>query len=338
MIPETFTTHSHRQPQQAEAWRAWFEPVFDVTPLTSEASSFQASNTVWKLNDLVVSRLSAPAVRVQRTPTHIRRSPPDHWVLTYCQRGETVIRTRGGTLQGRPRVPFLWSLGEPSETIRTETERLQIFLSRDVFRDIAPVLDVARGAVLDTPLGRLLGDFMLSLEHRLQGLEVADMPRLTAAMRALIAACVAPSADRIANAKMQIDQGRLERVRQTVRAHLRSPRLGPDALCRAVAMSRSNLYRLLESEGGVMHYIQRQRLLEARALLTDSKNKRPVSAIAEELCFADASSFGRAFRAMFGHSASEARVAALAGLVLAGAPKGTTGEQRGNFADLLRGF
>ncbi|MBV8704493.1 MAG: hypothetical protein JO118_12375, partial [Acetobacteraceae bacterium] len=108
MIPETFTTHSHRQPQQADAWRAWFEPVFDVTPLTSETSSFPASNTVWKLNDLVVSRLSAPAVRVRRTPTHIRRSPPDHWVLTYCQRGETIIQTRGGTLQGRPRVPFLW--------------------------------------------------------------------------------------------------------------------------------------------------------------------------------------------------------------------------------------
>ena len=241
-------------------------------------------------------------------------------------------------MQGRPRVPFLWSLGEPSETIRTDTERLQIFLSRDVFRDIAPVLDVARGAVLDTPLGRLLGDFMLSLEHRLQGLEAADMPRLTAAMRALIAACVAPSADRVASAKIQIDQGRLERVRQTVRAHLRSPRLGPDTLCRAVAMSRSNLYRLLESEGGVTHYIQRQRLLEARALLTDAKNKRPISAIAEELCFADASSFGRAFRAMFGHSASEARAAALAGLVLAGAPKGATGEHRGNFADLLLGF
>ncbi|MBV8867875.1 MAG: hypothetical protein JOY65_00440, partial [Acetobacteraceae bacterium] len=154
-----------------------------MTPLTSETSGFPASNTVWKLNDFVLSRVAAPGVRVRRTPTHIRRSPPDHWVLTYCQRGETIIQTRGGTLQGRPRVPFLWSLGEPSETIRTDTERLQIFLSRDVFRDIAPVLDVARGAVLDTPLGRLLGDFMLSLEHRLQGLEAADMPRLTAAMR-----------------------------------------------------------------------------------------------------------------------------------------------------------
>ncbi len=327
-----------RQREQADAWKAWFEPVFDVIRLGSGADSFLARNTIWKLDDLAVSRVSAPEVRVQRTPAHIRRNPVDHWVLSYCQKGETIIRTSRGILRGHPGVPFLWSLAEPSETVRTETERLQIFLSRDVFRDIAPVLDAAHGSVLDSPLGRLLGDFMLSLEHRLQGLDLRDMPRLTAATRALIAACVAPSADRITNAQNQIDQGRLERVRQTVRTHLRSPSLGPDTLCRAVGMSRSNLYRLLEGEGGVTRYIQRQRLLEARETISDPKNKRSISAISDELCFADASSFGRAFRTMFGHSASEFRSAALAGLVLARRPESAIEIDETNFGAVLRGF
>lgn len=338
MVPETFTTHTLQQRDQADAWKTWFEPVFGVIPRKADDPSFPARNTVWKLDDLVVSRVSAPAVRVQRTPSQIRRNPVDHWVLTFCQKGETTIQTRRRTLHGPPGVPFLWSLAEPSETVRSDAERLQIFLSRDVFRDIAPVLDAARGAVLDTPLGRLLGDFMLSLEHRLQGLEISDMPRLTAAARALIAACVAPSADRIADAKTQMDQGRLERVRQTVRTHLRSYRLGPDMLCRAVGMSRSSLYRLLESEGGVARYVQRHRLLEARAILSDPANKRPISVIAEELCFADPSSFGRAFRSMFGHRASEFRSAALAGMVLPGIPGGTADQDERNFGALLSGF
>ena len=338
MSPETFTTQSMRRQDQQEAWREWFRPVFEVTCRDPGAVSFPARNTVWKLDNLVVSRVSAPAVRVRRTPIHIRRNPIDHWVLSYCQRGQMAIRTEGGTLQSRAGVPFLWSLAEVSEAERTDTERLQVFLSRDVFSDIAPVLDAARGAVLDTPLGRLLGDFMLSLEHRLQGLSITDMPRLTAATRALIAACVAPSADRMASAKSQIDHGRLERVRQTVRTHLRSPRLGPDTLCRAVGMSRSNLYRLLEAEGGVTRYIQRQRLLEARATLTDAKNRRSISTIAEELCFADASSFGRAFRTMFGHSASEVRSAAVAGLVLPGARERGGDPDESDFGAVLRGF
>lgn len=335
MVPETFSTQSVRGRDQQEAWREWFRPVFEVTPLDLGVTSFRASNTVWKLDHLVVSRVSAPGVRVRRTPTHLRRNPVDHWVLSYCQKGEMEIRTNRGTMRGRPGTPFLWSLGEASEAVRTDTDRLQLFLSRDVFRDIAPVLDAACGAVLDTPLGRLLGDFMLSLEHRLQGLALEDMPRLTAATRALIAACVAPSAERIAGVKEQLDRGRLERVRQTVRTHLHSSKLGPDTLCRAVGMSRSNLYRLLEAEGGIARYIQRQRLLEAQVTLSDPKNKRPISAIAEELCFADASSFGRAFRAMFGHSPSETRAAALSGVVLSGALKDGTMSREQTFGDLL---
>ena len=338
MMPETFTTLSMRRQDQHEAWRERFRSIFEVTPLDSDIGNFVANNTTWKLNDLLVSRVRAPAVRVRRTPTDIRRNPVDHWVLSYCQQGEMAIRTNRATLRARRGVPFLWSLGEASEAERTETDRLQLFLSRDVFRDIALVLDTARGAVLDTPLGRLLGDFLLSLEHRLQGLAVADMPRLTSATRALIAACVAPSAERIATAQNQIDLGRLERVRQTVRSHLRSPRLGPAVLCRAVGMSRSNLYRLLETEGGVARYIQRQRLLEAHTALSDPKNRRSISAIAEELCFADASSFGRAFRTMFGHSASDVRSAASVGLVLPGARENAAAPGGSDFGTLLRGF
>jgi AraC-like DNA-binding protein len=338
MTPETFTTSSMPQRHQYEAWREWFRPVFDVIPRDSGPNCFVASNVAWKLDDLVVSRVAAPAVRVHRTPTHIWRNPLDHWVLSYCHRGETAIKTKRGVLRSRPGTPFLWSLGEASETERTETERVQLFLSRDVFRDIAPVLDAACGTALDTPLGRLLGDFMLSLEHRLQGLTIADMPRLTAATRALIAACVAPSAERVGTAREQVDRGRLERVRQTVRTHLRSPRLGPNTLCRAVGMSRSSLYRLLEPEGGVNHYIQRRRLLEAHATLSDPAAKRTVSAIAEELCFSDPSSFGRSFRAMFGYSPGEVRSAAAAGLLLPGNRAQRVGEDTRNFGALLHGF
>jgi len=338
MTPETFTTLPLRRQDQHEAWREHFRPVFDVIPVDSGTGGFPASNITWKMDDLLVSRVRAPPVRVRRTPSDVRRNPVDHWVLSYCQRGEMTIRTSRGTLQARRGVPFMWSLGEASEAERTETDRLQLFLPRDVYRDIALVLDTARGAALDTPLGRLLGDFMLSLEHRLQGLAAADMPRLTAATRALIAACVAPSAERIATAQNQIDLGRLERVRQTVRSHLRSPKLGPAVLCRAVGMSRSNLYRLLETEGGVARYIQRQRLLEAHAALSDPKNRRPISAIADELCFADPSSFGRVFRTMFGHSARDVRAAASVGLVLAGASERAATPEGSDFGALLRGF
>jgi hypothetical protein len=54
---------------------------------------------------------------------------------------------------------------------------------------------------MDTPLGHLLGDYMLALERHLPAVTESDFPRLTNAVGAMIAAAVAPSAERIAVAK-----------------------------------------------------------------------------------------------------------------------------------------
>jgi len=85
-------------------------------------------------------------------------------------------------------------------------------------------------------------------------------------------------------------------------------------LCRELGMSRSSLYRLLECEGGVAQYIQRLRLLESLAQLSDPSNRKPIAVIADELGLIDPSSFSRAFRRQFGISPTDAREAAQAGL------------------------
>ena len=194
-------------------------------------------------------------------------------------------------------------------------DRLQLYLPRDSFREIASVLDAARGMVVNGPLGTLLAEFLELLERNLQQVDVMNHGRLRDAVASMIAACIAPSPDRIAAAKSQLDVGRLEKVRQAVRRELRSPSLGPALLCRVIGTSRSALYRLLESQGGVTRYIRRQRLLESHAALCDPVCDKSIAAIAEELCFTDASEFSRAFKREFGSSPSDARAAARAGLM-----------------------
>jgi AraC-like DNA-binding protein len=154
----------------------------------------------------------------------------------------------------------------------------------------------------------------------------------------MVAAAVAPSAERIAIADRQIDLGRKERVRQTVRRHLRTPTLTPATLSRVVGMSRSNLYRLFENTGGVARYIQRERLVEAHAVLSDPATARSIYAIAEDLCFADASSFSRAFKREFGLSPGEVRAAALAGLASPARTRSRVLSEQVEFGELLHGF
>jgi AraC-like DNA-binding protein len=213
-------------------------------------------------------------------------------------------------------------------------DRLQLLLSRDHFSGIAHFLEALKGMVLLGPQGNLLDDYMLVLERHLPSLTPDDVGRLPRAVEATLAACLGPSADRVATARRQIDFTLMERVRRIVRRNLRSPVLGPDKLCREAAMSRSQLYRVMESEGGVAHYIQRRRLSESFAILCDVSHNASISKIAEMLCFADASSFSRAFRQEFGVSPREVRTASLAGQA-PGAPKLAMVH---NFGDSLRGF
>jgi AraC-like DNA-binding protein len=103
-------------------------------------------------------------------------------------------------------------------------------------------------------------------------------------------------------------------------------------------MSRSNLYRLFEDTGGVARYIQRERLLEAHAVLTDPTKTQSISTMAEDLCFADASSFSRAFKREFGYSPGEVRSAVLAGLASPAMLLGGVPSQGDGLSALLRGF
>ena len=339
MTPDNFSTHSLIPRDQLEAWREWFEPVLDVLPKHATGDEFTAEMRMWKLGGLAMSRTIAPPANVVRAKGNLRRDPVDHWVISYCARGAHLAQTAGAELEVPARVPFLWSLGQEFLHERTHVDRVQFFLARDAFRDIAPLLDGALGSTLDTPLGRLLGDYMMALERRLSVVMEADLSRLTTAVGAMVAAAVSPSADRVAVASGQIDVGRKERVRQAVRRHLRTPMLGPTNLCRLVGMSRSNLYRLFEDTGGVARYIQRERLLEAHAVLTDPTTTESISAIAEDLCFADASSFSRTFKREFGHSPGEMRAATFAGLALSATPRGPVASSAGaDFSELLRGF
>ena len=185
MTPETFTTQSLAPKDRYEAWQDWFRPVIDVTRMLPTDDEFLAKNVVWKLGSLVMSRVAAPPVRVVRTKAHVRRDPTDHWVITYAERGAMVVRTGTDSFEVPAGVPYLWSLGEELECERTWVDRVQFFLSRDAFHDIAPLLDAARGSVLDKPLGRLLGDYMLALERRLPSLTPLDVPALTKGVQAM---------------------------------------------------------------------------------------------------------------------------------------------------------
>jgi len=335
MQSEEFSTHALPGSRQLEAWRAWYGSVFETSSLQSEAG-FSATNLTWKLNGVAFSRVSAPAISVTRTKALVRRDPVDHWAITVAKHSETSLEHRGRSLRVPAGMPFVLSLGEEMTNARAQDERVQLYLARDSFASVSVALDSVIATALTTQSGRLLADFMLLLDRNLPSLDEEDAKRLPGAIQGMIAACVAPSAARTADAGPLIRATLMERVRRAVTRNLRSPSLKTETLCREAATSRSQLYRLLEGEGGVSNYIQRRRLSESFSLLCDCANGLPVGRVAEMLCFADHSTFSRAFRREFGLSPSDVRAAASVGLAPVPLRNPASGFHIASFSDCLR--
>ena len=322
--------------QQLEAWRDWYAGSFEVASIDASDRGFAGKSEVWKFAGMALVSVSAPPLRAVRTKSLIRRDPTDHWVITIGKRGATDLMLEKDQTAVPAGVPFVLSLGEFSANQRNLDHRLQLNIARDKFSYFAPALDAARGQALNTPLGGMLSEYISLLERQLPGLTEADAQRLPQAVAGMVAACIATSMDSVTKAHEQISATLKEKARRCIRRNLRSPRLGASMLCRELGMSRSSLYRLLESEGGVQRYIQHHRMAESFALLSDPSNAQQIVVIADDVGMLDLSSFSRAFRRQFGISPTDVREAARAGLdpSLAVVDRGTKGVVSGLLARL----
>lgn len=269
-------------------------PAFEITPLDS-APQFQAQNSLWDVGGLILSHVVAPAAHIKRTQRNIRSFSADYWVLTHRRQGASTVRTPKGEFTAPSGAPFFWSLGEEFEGNRTQVDRIQVFLSGDAFGSLAPILDALRGSALVSPMGALIGDFVLAIEKRLPSLSENDGMVLANNLAQMIAACAAPSTHRSELIREGISLGLLERTRRIIDTELGSSGLTPEALSARLGVSRSQLYRLLEPYGGVTKYIRRRRLLRIFGMLSNQKNHRPIADLAADFGFEDQSTFGRAF-------------------------------------------
>ncbi|MGT2486123.1 helix-turn-helix domain-containing protein [Methylobacterium oryzae CBMB20] len=80
-------------------------------------------------------------------------------------------------------------------------------------------------------------------------------------------------------------------------------------MARALGMSRSQLYRLFEPEGGVARYLARQRLAAVRAALDNPLEPRSIGEIGETYGFGSSAQLSRAFRDAYGLSPRDYRAA-----------------------------
>jgi AraC-like DNA-binding protein len=333
--PLTFSTGAVSPPHQFEAWHASSAGAVEASAITDPAWGFSAERRVWTFGPFALGIVQAPGVRLSRDATQVRRSALDHWLITVATRGVRRVRVGDHCVDLPPGIASIASLNEIFVSERTDIEWVGLYVPRDTLPEISAALDASRHKPLDSAMQRILAAYLLQLAGEMPRLAEAELPRVVEATRALIAASIAPSAEAMATARAPVEQVQLARVKTIIRQQLRSAMLRPDRLCRLAGVSRSQLYRLFEPQGGVAHYIQAERLRAACRALASPDPGRDIAEIAADVGFFDHSTFSRIFRREFGCSPRDFRAAALAGQA-APLRRGTAGPGPSDLADLLR--
>ena len=317
--PVVFSTDLVEPNRRLDLWQSKYESFNIITPMGEADPSFSGRNVIWSFGALALSRNTAPGVSIERSARQVRRDSIDHWVVRVARTGASRYRSASACFVTSPGVPALFSLGEPSESDRTNADWLSLYIPRDAFPELSVGLAALGAGVLETPGAALLADYLLLLERRLSAMTPEQVPVLATATRSMIAACLLTGIAPKAVSPVDKATAQIERIRQVIRQNIGRATLDPQRICRLAGVSRSVLYRLFEPHGGVAHYIQGQRLHMAHAMLSERGCRLSVGEIGERVGFFDASTFSRVFRREFGYTPGEARSAGQQGLRAAGA-------------------
>jgi AraC-like DNA-binding protein len=333
--PAVFTTDTLPPGQRLEAWNAQFGTLNRITVPTAEPADVSSRTESWLLGDMLLSvSRTSPAV-FTRGSAHVRRDGLDHWVVRMLLRGRSRVEQAGTSHVVEPGQPVLLRLDAPWQTAWQDAAWISLCLPRDSHPGLAAAL-AARGP--GPVLGEgapVLADHLAMLERQIRGASAARLAVLAGGTAGMLAACLAPDAGPGHAAPEDLAPAQFERLQALIRQHMHSPRFNPQRLAALAGISRSALYRLFESQGGVAQHIQAMRLRRALALLSDpAQAAAPIATLAERAGFHDPSAFSRAFRAAYGCSPRDARMAALAGR----APVPPAAPDTRDYGALLRGI
>lgn len=311
LVPLRFSTHDLPPGQQFQAWQAHMAPLLDVRlpDGVSPDQGFLAEQTGWLLDELLIVQQRTPAHSYLRSRVMLRSSPIDHWNLGLLKSGRYWTEVDRHVTETGPGELFLHSLGYPYRGRATDSAGVLLFLPFELLADDAGSLEAANNSIVSGSLAELLLNYITGIEANLASLTAEELPGIVHTVRDMVVACVA------ASVKPEPDgpptsKGVMERVHRYIHLNLTSPELTPDAICRAIGISRTRLYQFFEPSGGVLNYIRKRRLQQAHAALSDPMDTRPIAEIAEAAGFEVAANFTRAFNHEFGASPREVRKAA----------------------------
>ncbi len=295
-----------------EVWREALRPLYEVG--RPKAARFSAKIEVWDLGAMLMTRHFAGGdVQFRRTRGKIASTPADQY-LVHCLLGGALASEFDGSQQNVPvNSVALRDLAVENVGFARAAPMLTLSIPRAALERRLPggaSLHAAAWGAAD-PVGGMLAAHIRSVAKLAQEM-TAEQARIAGeATLSLLASCLLPKAKPAARR----DDPRLAPMIRAqalafIERNLSDPDLDAVEICRAIGVSRTALYELFASSGGVARHVRARRLDESmRRLRAAAGPKERIAEIAYSLGFPSESTFSRSFRERFGCAPSEAREA-----------------------------
>lgn len=235
----------------------------------------------------------------------------DPWALLYRKRGSLVSQSGHRVMQSSAGSLAFKSYAYSYSGSADNTETLHITLPRENFPKLADRLDRINHTIIEGVIGKLLSQFMLSLESCLPTLTLSEVPVVNESLMALVHSLLTDTPQYSLQDHEVISACLFERARKYIEVNIASPTLSPETVANDLGVSPRQLYYIFEAQGGIAKYIRSLRLAACYRAISDPAELRPIHEIAERFGLGNRTQFSRQFRSQYGHSPSEVREAKL---------------------------
>ncbi len=297
-VPRThFSTSEMPEVDQFDAWRDKISVIFDVARIGSPRStSFEARVDAYQIGSLVITDSMQGEQAYVNTPKRIRCTGVDLFQVGFYRSGGYSGDANGQSIEGKPGDVQVLDLAQPISSVEPASDMVCVFVPREILQQRIGDLDGLHGVHLGPGVSGLLGDYLVLLAERLPFMSEDDGGAAANATLDMISACLRPTTKRLHEAQSSMRQVTLHRAMQVIEANLRSPRLTPDFICRALCVPRRSLYRLFEPLGGIHSYILHQRLARVMRTIKESRNHSRLADVAASYGFYCQETFWRTFK------------------------------------------
>ena len=295
------------------AWREGsplsFGQLFDTTP----AEPFAVETVATELGTIGFSHSRMTGQRWERTHAHVRTDGMDPLMVAIRFAGNGHGDCNGRAFEAPPGSIVLSDFAQPQAYVSDTAFTAVLAIPRQIAERTLPRVRTLHGLVVQPKAALLLRAHAAAMVEALQsGLDARHAERLGRVALDLLEIGVAQSMSSDPVSREAMGTGARLAVEAIVEAKLGSATLTIANLCKWSGQSRSTLYRLFDADGGVQAYIRARRLSRVADELRKGGEDR-LADLADHLGFSDASHLSRLFRAQFGQSPSEFRMAHLPG-------------------------